>query len=104
MHAKGFPTPALHAREAPCQLTLNTRASWWVLGSDGGFFMDLNNKGYHDGMKWIASSAGPSSTRILGDFQGPSNSNETCCVLNHQRGLTLPRPTAGPTATRPAYL
>ena len=26
--------------------------------SDGGFFMDLNNKGYHDGMKWIASSSG----------------------------------------------
>lgn len=22
---------------------------------DGGFFMDLNNKGYHDGMAWIAS-------------------------------------------------
>ena len=45
--------------------------------------------------------AGPSSTRILGYFSvALSYSNETVCVLNHQRRLTLPRPTATPTAAQ----
>ena len=59
--------------------------------------------------KWVAShggqftkAAGPSSTtRILGYFpKALPASNETCCMLNHQRRLTLPRPTAAPTATQ----
>ena len=41
------------------------------------------------------------TTRILGYFSGAlPDSNETCCMLNHQRRLTLPRPTAAPTATQ----
>ena len=45
---------------------------------------------------------GPSSTtRILGYFSGGlPDSNEICCMLNHQRRLTLSRPTAAPTATQ----
>ncbi len=39
--------------------------------------------------------------RILGYFSGAlPDSNEICCVLNHQRRLTLPHPTAAPTATQ----
>ena len=37
----------------------------------------------------------------MGCFAGAlPDSNETVCVLNHQRRPTLPRPTAAPTATR----
>ena len=32
------------------------------------------------------------------------NSNETFCMLKHQRELTLPRPTAAPTASSSAYV
>ena len=38
----------------------------------------------------ILFKKGPSQTRM-----------RHICVLNHQRGLTLPRPTAAPTATQP---
>ena len=44
---------------------------------DGGFFMDLNNKGYHDGMAWIASSGGMNAAL-----------DETC-VANHQEEPAL---------------
>ena len=45
------------------------------------------------------------TTTILGSFQGPSQiSNETLCVLNHRRRLTLPRLTAAPTATSSTYV
>ena len=38
-------------------------------------------------------------------FQAPStDSNEPLCMLNHQRGLTLPRPTAAHTATSSAHV
>ena len=44
---------------------------------------------------------GPSGTyKDLGQFpRSLPNPNETFCVLNGQRGLTRPRPTAAPTAT-----
>ena len=46
------------------------------------------------------AGAGPSSTRILGGFQGPSQTpmRHSACH-NYQRGLTVPRPTVAPTAT-----
>ena len=38
-------------------------------------------------------------------FKSPSpNSNETLCMLNRQRELTPPRPTAAPTATSSMYV
>ena len=44
------------------------------------------------------------STGILGSFsRALPDSYETFCVLNHQRRLKLPRPTAAPTATRSPY-
>ena len=65
--------------------------------SSGG--LTLMAYDYHWGCNDL--HAGPSSTRILGDIQGSSlDSNETFCVLNHQRRLPLPRPTAVPTATQ----
>ena len=43
--------------------------------------------------------ARPALLRSWDTFQGASkDSNEIICVLNRQRGLTLPRPTAAPTA------
>ena len=36
----------------------------------------------------------------LGMFLSLPDSNETLCMLNRQRELTLPRPTAAPTATQ----
>ena len=49
-----------------------------------------------------AGAAGPSSTTsILGYFlRALPDSNEICCMSNHQRRLALPRPTAAPTATQ----
>ena len=49
-----------------------------------------------------AHGAGPSGiTSILGYFSRTLlDSNEICCMLNHQRRLTLLRPSAAPTATQ----
>ena len=52
------------------------------------------------------TSGGPSSTihSILGSFsRALPNSNDEFCVLNRQRGLTLARPTAAPTATSSSH-
>lgn len=49
---------------------------------DGGFFMDLNNKGYHDGIAWIASPGGmnavlhPACERAHG-----SNGDKELCMF-----------------------
>ena len=50
----------------------------------------------------MASEARPA---LLGSWgpklpSPPQDSNEPFCMLNRHRGLTLPRPTAAPTATR----
>ena len=52
----------------------------------------------------VVFEAGPSSTTtILGRFQASlPNSNQTSCMLNRQRELTLLRPTATTTATNSA--
>ena len=54
----------------------------------------------------IALAARPDSYYYdIGSFsRSHPNSNVTFCVLNRQRGLTLARPTAAPTATAPLSL
>ena len=53
-------------------------------------------------ISWFSSlQARPALTRILGYVSGGfPDSNETVCMLNHQRSLTLLRPTVAPTATQ----
>ena len=56
-------------------------------------------------LRIVLNYIGPSSTSILGSSQGAlPDSNATFCVLDRQRGLTLARPTAAPTATGSAYV
>ena len=66
-------------------------------------FFDLDGGGGIDRAELkIALQARPTLLGSWDTFQGPSHpdSNEICCMLNHQRRLTLPRPTAAPTATQ----
>ena len=69
-----------------------------------GLLKEAKSKGVNN-LKMLKQSARPALPRSWAYFQAPStDSNEPSCMLKHQRELTLPRPTAAPTATSSAYL
>ena len=48
---------------------------------DGGWFMDLNNKGYHDGMAWIASPGGMNAVLHPACEEAHRNSTAALCMF-----------------------
>lgn len=55
---------------------------------DGGFFMDLDEKGYHDGMAWIASAGGMNAVlhpacEAAHSGEGKGGGRELCMFAPH---------------------
>ena len=66
---------------------------------------DILDSGDEDGRAELQTTAAKLQARpaLLGAgiiSKGPHDSNEICCMLNHQHRLTLPRSTAAPAATQ----